>query len=280
MRHLIVNADDLGLSPGVNLGIVEAHRQGIVTSASLMANLPEAVGAAALARENPGLGIGLHLNLSAGRPITDCPALTWSDGSFLPRLRVLLRVAISPRARREAWAEMDAQVEQASSLGVALDHLDSHHHIHLLRPLRRRAIALAFELGVPMRLPAERLSVREWLSDREAGLASFVAGRVRRKPNAPPHADHTRGLRLHRTVFDWETLARELTSVPDGITELICHPGHADDELGQLSRYRSGRENELAALVHPGVRTALHEAGIRLSTWKEAPLSRSGYSHA
>ena len=274
MKLLIVNADDLGLSLGVNLGIEKAHRQGIVTSASLMANLPEAPGAAAIARENPGLGVGLHLNLTAGRPLTDCPALTWTDGSFLPLLRVLLRVAISPTARRQAWAEMEAQAEEARSLGLALDHLDGHHHVHLFRLLRRRAVSLASDLGVPMRLPAERLSAGEWLQDRESGLASFVAGRLRRKRNLPPSADHTLGLRLHRAGFDGDTLTRVLTTIPEGVTELICHPGRADDELKQLSRYVRGRERELEALTYPGLRAALEEAGVRLSRWKELSTGR------
>ncbi|MDP2659278.1 MAG: ChbG/HpnK family deacetylase, partial [Dehalococcoidia bacterium] len=205
MKVLIVNADDLGLSPGVNAGIVKAHRSGIVTSASLMANLPGAAPAVALARENPGLGIGLHLNLTAGRPLTGCPTLLGARGSFLPLSRLLLRLAVLPRARREARAEMGAQAERLWSLGVWPDHLDSHHHIHLCRPLRRCASSLAAELGVPMRLPAERLSATEWVGDLEAGLASFVAWRLRRSPGYPRTADHTLGLRLHRSGFDART---------------------------------------------------------------------------
>lgn len=268
MKWLIVNGDDLGISPGVNSGIVEAHRQGIVTSASLMANLPAAKGAARLARENPGLGVGLHLNLTAGRPITNCHALTWTDGSFLPLGRILIRVAVSQRARREAWTEFDAQAEKVQKRGVVLDHLDSHHHIHIFRPLRGRAVSLANELGVPMRLPAERLSTEEWLQDRGSGIASFLAGRLRLKGSMPRSAGHTLGLRLHRTGFDWETLRDVLTSIPDGVTELICHPGRVDDELNSLSRYRASREDELAALTQPELKAALDDAGVRLVNWK------------
>ena len=167
MKFLIVNADDFGLSPGVNSGIREAQRQGIVTSASLISNLPGAKGAASLSRKNPSLGVGLHLNLSAGQPLAGCPSLTWADGSFLPLLRVLLRVAMSPRARREAWAEMDAQVEEARRLRVPLDHLNSHHHVHLFGPLLDRQARFLFRL----------VGNRHLLFHRQTQLASDLAAR-------------------------------------------------------------------------------------------------------
>lgn len=269
MRWLIVNADDLGLTPGVNAGILEGHRRGIVTSASLMANLPGAAEAAALARKTPGLGVGLHLNLSAGQPLTGCPALTWADGSFLSPFRVQLRVALSPRARQEAWAEMEAQAEEARRLGVPLDHLDSHHHLHLFPPLLRRAVALARELGVPLRLPGEQLTAGDWVRDWGAALASRLAARARRRPGMPQSATHTLGLRLHRAGFQGETLARVLTAIPEGTTEFICHPGYADEELSHLSRYSRPREGELAALTDPLVKAALEEAGVRLINWQQ-----------
>ncbi|HLB13036.1 MAG TPA: ChbG/HpnK family deacetylase, partial [Dehalococcoidia bacterium] len=274
MKFLIVNADDFGLSPGVNSGIREAQRQGIVTSASLISNLPGAKGAASLSRKNPSLCVGLHLNLSAGQPLTGCPSLTWADGSFLPLLRVLLRVAMSPRARREAWAEMDAQVEEARRLRVRLDHLNSHHHVHLFGPLLERAAAIAKELRVPMRLPAERLAARDWLQGPGAGLPSYLAARARRKPAMPAGAGHTLGLRLHRTGFDGEMLVRLLTAVPDGVTELICHPGHADEQLSRYSHYTLRRESELAALTHPPLKSALQEAKIERITWKQVAHRR------
>lgn len=277
MRWLIVNADDLGLTASVNSGIARAHRQGIVTSASLMANLPETARTVTLIRRNPALGVGLHLNLTAGYSLTDCPALTWTDGSFLPLLRVLLRVAISRRAREQAWAEMEAQADEAQRLRVPIDHLDSHHHIHLFRPLRRQAISLARELNVPMRLPAEQLSAGEWLHDRGSGLASFLASRLRRRRDMPRSADHTLGLRLHRAGFDGPSLVKVLTAIPRGVTEFICHPGRTDAALKHLSSYTVGRERELAALTHPGLRAALDEAGIRLITWKQLPDVTTGF---
>ncbi len=274
MKLLIVNADDLGLSPGVNAGIMEAHRGGIVTSASLMANLPGAAPAVALARENPGLGIGLHLNLTAGRPLMSCPTLTGAGGRFLPISMLLVRLAVLPGARREAWAELGAQAERLCSLGVRPDHLDSHHHFHLFPPLRRLALSLAAELGLPMRLPVERLGAWDWVGDLEAGLASFVAWRLRRNSFYSRTADQTLGLRLHRSGFDGPALMRVLASVPEGVTELICHPGYVDDELLTVSSYTDGRESEVDALTHPQLREALERVGVRTGSWGDAPGGR------
>ncbi|MDP2726668.1 MAG: ChbG/HpnK family deacetylase, partial [Dehalococcoidia bacterium] len=199
-----------------------------------------------------------------------CPALTQADGSFLPLSSILLRIALSPQARQQAWAEMDAQAAEAHRLGVSLDHLDSHHHVHLFGPLLGRAITLAEELRVPLRLPAEPLTAADWLRDREAALASYLATRARRKRRLRQAADHTLGLRLHRTGFDGETLIRVLAAIPEGVTEFICHPGHADDQLSRLSRYVYPRAGELAALTHPRLRSALEEAGVRLTNWKRS----------
>lgn len=270
----MVNADDLGLSPGVSSGIIEAHGFGIVTSASLISNLPASAGGAALSLEQPELGVGLHLNLTAGQPLTECPSLTWAHGPFLPLLRVLLRVGVSPRARREAWTEMEAQAEQARRFGIDIDHLDSHHHVHLFGPLRRRAARLARELGIPMRLPTEKLAASDWLRDLEAGLASYLASRARSRAGVPKGADQILGLGLHRTGYDGDALRRLLTSVPEGVTELVCHPGHADDELVSLSRYARPREDELAALTDAGLRPALEKAGVMLVNWSQVRAGR------
>jgi len=106
------------------------------------------------------------------------------------------------------------------------------------------------------------------------GLASYLAGMARRKRGMPASAGHTLGLRLHRTGFDGETLVRVLTALPEGVTELICHPGHADEQLSRYSHYTLRRDSELAALTHPPLKSALQEAKIELITWKQVAHRR------
>lgn len=274
MKRLIVNADDLGLTSGVTSGIIEAHERGIVTSASLMANLPGAARTVRLVRNSPGLGVGLHLNLTAGSPLRESPALTWRDGTFLTLFRVVLRVSIAERARQQAWAEMEAQLARARKLGLKPDHLDSHHHIHVFPALRGKFLEMARSLGVPARIPDEPLTLREWRRDPLAGLASFFAGRMRGRKDASPSTGHTIGERLHRSAYDAVKLRAVLLDLPEGVTEFFCHPGHDDDELAKISGYTAGRERELEALTAPGLREALDEAGVELVTWREARLNR------
>jgi chitin disaccharide deacetylase len=126
MTKLIINADDFGYSKGVNLGIIEAFQNGVVTSATLMANMPGAEHAAALAKENPGLGVGIHLVLTCGKPICrDVPSLINDHGEF-HRLADLEKIARIDEVERE----LTSQFERFLSFRIQPTHIDSHHHVH------------------------------------------------------------------------------------------------------------------------------------------------------
>lgn len=276
-RRLIVNADDFGLSSGVNGGVVAAHHQGIVTSASLMANLPAVEEAVALAP--PSLALGLHLNLTTGEPCAGAarvPSLVDGAGRFLRLDRLLWRLSTGGVRRLDLEREIAAQIERVLALGARLDHLDGHHHIHLHPAVRRVAMANAVIYGIhAVRVPEERgpLGVHEAPRDRVRRLLLNGACRRARRMAHAFHlatADHFRGLALG-LAFDVRRLVATLRALPPGVTELMCHPGYVDAELAQRTRYSAGRDREVEALTAPAVRAALAEVGITLTHYGALP---------
>ena len=160
MRRLIVNADDFGLTPGINRAIIEAHTRGIVTSATLMANMPAFDEAVRLAKAHPTLGVGLHFNLTQGRPIVapeQVPSLLNERGEFLGTSTQLWQRALTRRLQREEIVlEFRAQVEKVLEAGLQLTHVDSHKHAHAIAPV---FAAINATLGLynirALRLPRE-----------------------------------------------------------------------------------------------------------------------------
>ncbi len=242
---LIVNADDLGRTLGINDGIFAAHAGGIVTSATLMVNFPASAEAADRLAGYPRLGVGLHVALTGGSPTLDpgrVPSLVDGYGR-LPRKPDGLHDA---RAA-EILAEVRAQVERFGRLvGRLPTHLDSHHHSHRLDPVCDALAEAAREHELPVRNAGPRVQSRL----REAGVA-------------------TTGCFVERFFGDdarLEVLVEELRAAGGrtGSTELMCHPGRVDRELRSGSSYVDERERELAALTHPDARRAIEEAGLRL----------------
>ena len=237
MKRLIVNADDLGRTHGINTGVFEAHRLGIVTSATAMVNYEAASEAAALSRAAPSLGIGLHVALSGGRsalPAASVPSLVDARG-LQPAKPEGLR---SPRAS-EVAAEVDAQFRRFVEIfGRKPTHLDSHHHSHR-RPDVFEAVC--------------NLARRESLPVRNAG-GSMGQG--------------LRSLGLRTSDYFEEEFFDEgiaiINRLKDGTTELMCHPAHQDAELSATSSYAAVRVRELVALCDRAVRAAVDRSGVQL----------------
>lgn len=240
-KLLIVNADDFGLCAGVNSGIVHAHRHGIVTSATMMANMPGFADAVAKARDNPGLAVGLHLNLTYGRPLSGrVPSLTDRTGAFVGSPRFVRERGES----REIRAEFRAQAERFLAAGLRPSHLDTHHHLHGSERILDLVAELARALGVTIRcLDARTLAAR--------GLA--------------PCARFVRSIGRGKGAG---RLLRILADLPAGLTEISCHPGFVDAELRSLSRLCEGRERELEVLIDPRVRAAVAANGITLTNYR------------
>jgi hopanoid biosynthesis associated protein HpnK len=283
---LVVNADDFGISRGVNRGIVEAHRAGLVTSTSLMANLPAAEDAVTRAAVCPDLGLGLHLTLTAGRPLTPpgrVPTITDADGQFLVLGTLLARLTAGQVRTAEIERELAAQVEWALRRGVQPSHLDSHHHVHIHPRVAPIVIRLAREHAIQwVRSPAESLPPPRLIAARPkdaartlliSAMGATLRWQIRRAGLRT--SDHFRGIALGMG-FGERGLLSVLRTLPPGLTELMTHPGHPDEELARLTVFSEGRDRELAALTSQAARRLVAQPRISLTRF---PLAVSGRAY-
>lgn len=284
MRRLIVNADDFGLTSGVNRAIVEGNRSGIVTSATLMANAKATDAAIDLAKTQPSLKTGCHVVLIDGAPLAaNLPTLTNSSSRFRNSLKQFATAAVRKRiAAEEIQREVEAQIRKLQSRGINLTHLDSHKHTHMfphvLRPLLHaakacgiRAIRNPFEplrsWPIAMVLGAPEL----WL--RSAGVMAFqmFAEEFRRalKEQGMVSTDGTVGIAV-TGMLDQKRLLRILEALPEGTWELVCHPGYSDFDLQAAgTRLTKSREIELSALTSIEIKKALALHQIELITYAD-----------
>lgn len=228
-RRLIVNADDFGQSAGVNAGVVRAHRYGIVTSASLMVRRPAAGEAAVYAARHPRLSVGLHVDLGEW---------AYRSGSWIP-----VHTVVSSDGAEEARREIFDQLTRFRSL-MHRDptHLDSHQHVHRSEPARSILLQLSSEIRVPLRhFDPDVTHCGDFYGQSGKGYA-FPEG------------------------ITPESLVRIVESLPEGITELGCHPG----EGGTLdSMYDVERGREVEALCHPVVAAAIREREVELCSFHD-----------
>ena len=281
MKELIINADDFGLSAGANRGIIAAWRDGILTSASLMVNGVAFEEAVSLARENPGLQVGLHLTLVQGRataPGEGFPSLTDREGNF-PDDPVMagMRYFFLKSLRKKLLAEIEGQLRKFTATGIPLSHLDGHLNIHMHPTVFDILLSLMPKYGIEtFRLSRERLFVDLSLARRRiVGKAAdaFIFGRLaaRCKPELERrrigYTDEVKGL-LNSGRMTEAYLLAALDRLDDGVTEIYFHPGcHPDEELRRwMPDY--GHEEELMALTSIRVREKLHKLGIRLRNYR------------
>lgn len=274
MKRLVVNADDFGLSAGVNRGILEAHAAGVVTSASLMVNTPGFADAAAAVRGGgaPRLGVGLHLNLTIGAPASppeSVPSLCGRDGRLQSHASLVARALAGRLVAREVEQESAAQIARARAAGVTLTHLDGHLHAHALPGVWRPVLAAARAAGIDVvRVPLEPAAAIAWRPFAAVGQVLLsTAYRIAASGgdgSVPRHASHFVGFALTgRRDFKTRLLAL-LDQLGPGVTELMVHPGYVDPDLAEWARYVAGREVELAALLSAEVRERLGRGDIEL----------------
>ena len=245
VKKLIVNADDFGRSPGVNAGTLEAQARGIVTSATVMVlETSAARGIRAAAERAPRMSLGLHFAVTGGgRPAAAAREVpTLAPEGRLRRRREDLPAQIPAE---EIRAELDAQIDIFQVLArKPPTHLDSHHHAALHPAIAPVFAAVARSLSLPVRA-----------SNDEARRALRAAGV--RTPDRFFDGFHAEGV-------SFEVLERILEAVPDGISELMCHPGRVDEELKGGSTYVVEREWEIEVLCDPGIRRRARALGIEL----------------
>ena len=266
-KQLVVNADDFGFTPDVNQGIVEAHRRGILTATTLMANGAAFEDAVRLARETPSLDVGCHLVLISGVSLV--------TGKPLP-LTVPQLLAAMARRQIRVYDELRAQVRRIVDAGIRPTHLDTHKHTHLAPPVLDAVARLGEEFDIPwVRRPFDfpldgsrgAVPLAQRMAGGALGLLRRGFHRVLEK-HGRLSTDHFAGFRITGR-FRTAELVDLLDALPDGSTELMCHPGRCGEALRHArTRLKESRERELEALLAPEVRAALADAEVELVNYR------------
>ena len=292
-RCLIINADDFGFTLGLTEGIVEAFQEGILTSTSAMINMPNAPERIARARsQEPRLPVGLHLNITSGRPVlppASVPTLVDSEGRFYPMMQLIER--LQSISLSELNAEIRAQATLLKESSGPFDHIDYHQMVlSLYQPFYPLVIDLARDYHVPVRQPAfsrfARIKFPRPTGASQAAIKMLVGTLLRRPlfmlrlmPKVSPAGSNRLPAQLKAAgvpTTDWfiasffdcpylENFLAILEQVPEGTSELMCHAGRVDDDLlSDGDTYIYQREKELEILLDPRVRETIQRIGIEL----------------
>ncbi|HEX9367065.1 MAG TPA: ChbG/HpnK family deacetylase [Vicinamibacterales bacterium] len=265
VRSLVVNADDLGLTVGVNDGIFDAHDHGILTSASVFANAHATLDALTRARHRPSLGVGCHLTLVDGQPTlppSRVPSLIEDDGQFRRSWKPFIVSCLLGRiSLRQVEQELTAQIDRIRSAGLTLTHLDAHKHVHAYPPIFDIVTRLAERFRIPVvRVPFERWSnlhgdgtqrrTARSQALMNAAMLPWAWRDYRRASRAGVRTPHFIG-RTHTGVLSAQVLAAMVRALPPGVTELMVHPGYVDEVLARLNtRLLDARADEVNLLTH------------------------------
>jgi chitin disaccharide deacetylase len=286
LKFLIVTADDFGLHASVNRAVELAARDGVLTTASLMVGAPAAAAAVRIARELPGLAVGLHVVLADGwsvLPHRSIPALVDGQGRFGNNMvRDGVRFFALPAVRRQLEAEIRAQFQAFADTGLPLDHVNAHKHFHLHPTLLEMLLRIGGEFGVPaLRLPREPT----WVARRAGGaiagpavaglLAPWLAIMRRRLRAARiAHNDYVFGISDSGSM-DEARLLEFLGKLPDGVTEIYLHPAVESGTAIAPSMAGYRHADELAALISPRVRAAVSACGAQTGGFRRASAARA-----
>ena len=275
MKQLVVTADDFGLTHDVNEAVRRAHRDGILTCASLMMGAPAIDEAVAIAKAER-IPVGLHLTLVDGRPVLPperVPDLVDARGAFRAGLGgPAVWVAFSERARRQAQAESEAQMEAFLATGLTLDHLDVHHHFHL----HPTVLAIVIELARRHRPGAVRVPLERGVPPLRHALIGAImmpwALYARRRLRQAGIVTNDALFGLYDTGAMTEAAwPRIVPRIGPGLTEVYCHPA----TKSRTTAMGAAPADELTALLSPFVRAALDRAGIRRTSFAAAASEQS-----
>jgi len=285
VRRLIVNADDFGLTRGVNRAIIEAHAQGMVTSATLMANAAGFEDAVRLTKSSPGLSVGCHVVLVDGMPVSSpsqIPTLTGSTdcGRFEHRLSNFAMRAVGGSLNpAEVETEVAAQIRKLQAGGIHPSHVDTHKHSHVFHQVLRPVLRAAKACGVrAIRNPFGRVAFsavlgrpKLWKRYGELMLLNPLARNFLRSVQAEGMRTTDGSVGIAATGALDEKLFRQiLETLPDGTWEFVSHPGYNDADLGNVqTRLRQSRETELHLLTSPAIRETLERNGIELISYRD-----------
>lgn len=246
MKKLIINADDFGLTPGVNLGIIESHTQGILTSTTLMANMFGFEHAVQLAKEHPTLGVGVHLVLTAGKPLTKSSSLVDEEDNFLklPYYETVFNIDFE-----ELYMEWKAQIDKVINAGIVPTHLDSHHHIHTVNGIEDVFIRLAREYQLPVR---NNFKVADDIKTVDKFILEF--------DSLTQSSSIWEPLFFHNLLIDFQH---------SDTIELMCHPGLIDAELMRTSGLVENRPLVCQLLKEEKFKSFIAKENISLVTYRD-----------
>ena len=246
---IIFNGDDFGLSKGVNLGIVEAYKNGPLRSTTIMATMPGFEHALGLSRENPGLKIGVHLNLTSGKSLgSGYNSITDENGNFL-KLHDFEKLArANELAQFEIEEEFELQIQKVLDAGIEPDHFDSHHHIHMLPRITDVYVKLANKYGVKARY-----------YNQETLFAV----------SAPLKTTSCFSDNFYGDVATTENLMSLINRTKGNSLEIMCHPAYADYSLQKLSSYNTKRTHELEILTGSEIKDFIQNRGYTLCSFSD-----------
>ena len=282
VKTLIINADDLGLSKGTNIGIVNALQRGLVSSTSLMASGSEFDHAVSLLREAGITGVGVHLTLDEEKPVsnpTDIPSITTAEGRFMDRGVLLKKLLFSNQINMDQVSlEFRAQIRKIMDAGLTITHLDGHGHVHVYPGICRIAAALASEFGIArVRFPAERYGYMDVKSFNAKKYVNKVIvttfSRLARKQYAAQRSvmpDGFMGM-LFGGHLNGANLDKIFTNMPQAsCVEIMSHPGDADPEREQVYRHWGYHwTDELNALLSHSKDEIQRRYGYRIISYEE-----------
>ena len=284
MPRLIVNADDFGLTSGVNRAIIEASRAGVVTSTTLMANSKAFDEAVALAKSHPQLRVGCHVVLIDGKPlVSGLKTLAGEAGRFKSSLKEFALAAIRKKlSQEEIYREAEAQIRKIQSAGIVVSHIDTHKHTHMfpqvLRPVLKAAKAcgvhavrnpfepaILWPRGGVLRTPAL------WIRALQVKLLNRYSKYFNEAVNEEKMATTQGSAGVIVTgILNQDLLTRILEGLPEGDWELVCHPGHLDSDLQAAgTRLLESRQTELQALTSAETKQILARKRITLISYED-----------
>ncbi len=270
--RLIINADDFGISRGVNIGIIEAAEAGVVTSASLIVNLPAFPDAIARAQSGADLSLGLHLNFTTGRSLSGAQSLTRRDtGEFYALPTLLARASLGLVDSSDINLECKAQIDRMIDAGFPPTHLDSHRHVHMHPAIFPAVARAAASRGISqLRIPREplRLNALDWRATvKKLGL--LACARLSAAGKAF-YGVRSFGISLQGAKSFAARLFALIPQLPLGTSELMTHPGYSDAALAANDRYMLQREKELAVLCSREFRELLDRSGVTLMSFRDS----------
>lgn len=293
MRRLIINADDFGLTAGVNRAICEAHRTGVVTSATLMANSNAFGEAVRIATDSPCLSVGCHVVLVDGVPILQAAAvptlvsLRNSNPHFENSVGKFAARVISGRIDPDQIeAEATAQIQKLQAAGVEVSHFDSHKHTHAFPAVLRALLRAARACGVPAlrnpfvpHIPGAIKLLRHrpelWTRYLQVRALRWLESGFRRAVQKAGLVSPSGSFGVVSTgTLDMELFGAILDCIPEGTWEFVCHPGYNDSELARVrTRLRESRVKELRVVTSDAATEALARRGIELISYKDLRAS-------